>query len=89
MNHNIKIHPIHFDKICIDKKFFEIRFNDRDFKVGDTCTLQEYYNQNRKYTGWELPIIITYVLSDFEGLAKGWCAFSFTVTGSKSYNINN
>ncbi|EDP7604065.1 DUF3850 domain-containing protein [Listeria seeligeri] len=58
--HKLKILPEFFvKKICL-KKSFEIRKNDRDYKVGDTLVLQEF--KNGTYTGreyWEDVVYIT------------------------------
>lgn len=42
MTHHLKILPKYFEEILAGKKPFEIRFNDRNFKVGDRVELQEY-----------------------------------------------
>lgn len=35
MTHHVKIAPIHYEEIVSERKNFEIRFNDRNYKVGD------------------------------------------------------
>lgn len=40
MMHNLKILPEHFIPVIDGKKLAELRFNDRDFKVGDYLHLQ-------------------------------------------------
>ncbi|NEZ54976.1 DUF3850 domain-containing protein [Adonisia turfae] len=40
--HNLKSWPHHFWPVVRGEKPFEIRKNDRDFKVGDYLALQEY-----------------------------------------------
>ena len=42
MTHHVKITPKHFEEILSGRKNFEIRFNDRGYKVGDIVELQEY-----------------------------------------------
>ena len=63
--HELKIRDKHFQDILSGVKTCEIRFNDRDYKVGDTCLLREISgtDQDRvvKYTGEELTIGITYI----------------------------
>ena len=39
--HDLKIAPEYFDAVDSGEKTFEIRLNDRDFKVGDTVVLRE------------------------------------------------
>lgn len=48
--------------ICGDKTF-EVRKNDRNFKVGDTLILREYYNESREYTGRSVTVKVTHILS--------------------------
>lgn len=42
MTHHLKILPEYFEEVIAGKKPFEIRFNDRNFKVGDRVELREY-----------------------------------------------
>jgi hypothetical protein len=40
--HYLKSHPLYFMLVKMDKKSFEIRKNDRDFRVGDKIVLCEW-----------------------------------------------
>ena len=40
MTHHVKITPIHYEEIANGRKNFEIRFNDRNYKVGDIIELK-------------------------------------------------
>ncbi|MEM5599315.1 DUF3850 domain-containing protein [Niallia circulans] len=51
MEHFLKIQPQYFEEVRNGNKSFEIRKNDRDFKVGDTLYLQEYNPLEQEYTG--------------------------------------
>ena len=42
MIHELKIKPQYYEDIKIGLKPFEIRKNDRDFKLGDILILNEY-----------------------------------------------
>lgn len=48
---------------------FEVRRNDRDFKVGDYLVLKEYDPNTEKYSGEEITVQIDYsiVLPEPEG----------------------
>lgn len=75
-HHKLKITPQYFKDIVNDKNF-EIRKNDRDFKVGDMVTLQEFLDG--KYSGFEKTVTIKYVLKDCPqfGLQDGYCIFGW------------
>ncbi|HGC5945109.1 TPA: DUF3850 domain-containing protein [Enterococcus faecalis] len=60
--HELKILPVYFEAVVTRKKRFEIRKNDRDFRVGDILRLREY--QNGQYTGELYVTTITY-LTDY------------------------
>lgn len=62
--HKLKTWPEYFLAVCQLKKQFEIRKNDRDFKVGDTLMLQEYNPNNKEYTGRVVDRKVTYI-TDF------------------------
>jgi hypothetical protein len=49
--HELKIWPIYFDARKDGKKTFELRVNDRDFKVGDRVLLKEWCPLKKEYTG--------------------------------------
>ncbi len=73
--HHLKILPQYFEDVQAGKKNFEIRQNDRDFKVGDILVLKEY--ENGKYTGRIVKRKVNYILYGDKpftlGLAKGYC----------------
>lgn len=49
--HVLKTHPQHFAKTKAGAKPFEIRKNDRDYKIGDQIRLMEYCPDKNEYTG--------------------------------------
>lgn len=57
--HQLKIKPKYLEDVVNGRKTFELRKNDRDFKVGDTLILQEY---DREYTGRFAKVTVTYLL---------------------------
>ena len=62
MTHALKTEPPFFKHVVEGSKLFEIRKNDRLFKVGDKILLQEYIPEASKYTGQEWEGSITYIL---------------------------
>lgn len=75
--HELKILPQYFQAVWDGTKNFELRKNDRDYKVGDILILREY--NNGEYTGSFLKVIVTYILKDCPeyGLDKEYCILSF------------
>lgn len=65
MKHKLKILPEFFGPVCTGEKSFEIRNNDRDFEVGDTLILQEYWKEGQQYTGRVVERKIRYI-TDYE-----------------------
>jgi ASC-1-like (ASCH) protein len=61
VKHKLKIQPEYFKEVCTGKKSFEIRKNDRDFKVGDMLLLQEYLPESNSYTGRVVERKDTYI----------------------------
>lgn len=73
VTHKLKILPEYFEAVIKGLKTFEIRKNDRDYKVGDKIVLREY--NGRKYTGREVLAHIRYI-TDYEQ-KEGYVVFSF------------
>lgn len=84
--HQLKTDPIPFQDVLDKDKTFEIRLNDRDFKVGDYLELLEtkYSTEEMlmskkplEYTGRYIQATITHMLQNYQGLRDGWCILSF------------
>lgn len=79
--HILKTDPEPFNAVWHTVKRFEIRKNDRDFRVGDFLFLRETEatgEQMKKgyplrYTGRELSVRVDYILrGPIYGLQDGW-----------------
>lgn len=79
MIHTLKTIPPFFDHVRNGDKTFELRKNDRPFKVGDTLVLQEYDPTKDEFTGCEEKRRITYILVDWTGLDR-----DFVILGLES-----
>lgn len=78
-HHTLKSWPHFFAPAYGGFKTFELRKNDRNFKINDTITLREWSPLTEQYSGKELDGIITYVAKEVgEYLRPGYVAFSFT-----------
>ena len=84
MIHELKTWPIYFHDVVHNGKNFELRKNDREFRVGDTVRLKEYFpagygayasNSIGYYTGAFAEFEITYILKNAAkfGLQEGYC----------------
>ncbi len=71
--HELKILPQWFEDVVKGKKNFEIRKNDRDFKVGDKLLLKEY--TYGRFTGREVTKRVMYVYhgDGTYGLSPDYC----------------
>ena len=72
--HELKILPVYFDKVRFGEKRFEIRKDDREYKVGDILRLKEW--DVGYYTGEEIDVAVRYILHDYEfpdGIKPGYC----------------
>ncbi len=68
MTHELKIQPQYFKDVMLGLKRFEIRFNDRNYQVGDTLILNEFNPNTKRYTGEQVTRKIDYILNDVDGL---------------------
>ena len=74
--HNLKIKSEHLEAIMSGVKTFEIRKNDRNFKVGDRVTLIE--EEGERYLTIRINYITSYAQQD------GYVVFSFGwISGGK------
>ncbi|CCN48926.1 conserved hypothetical protein [Vibrio nigripulchritudo MADA3029] len=69
--HELKIQPEFLKAIIEEKKTFEIRKNDRDFKVGDRAKLSD---------GSQFVVVRIKYITDFEQ-KDGYVVFSFDWIG--------
>ncbi len=77
MVHAVKIYPEYYEAVKSGSKPFEIRKNDRDYKVGDILALNEFSPDgagNGKYTGRAIIAKISYVLTNSEFCKRGYVA---------------
>jgi len=76
MIHKLKCIAPFFQAAWDRKKRFEIRINDRKYKVDDIVILREYFPATRTYSGREIEFAIEYLIEGTNCLRQGWCAFS-------------
>lgn len=80
MVHELKTAPEYFQGVYDETKLFEIRYNDRDYKVGDILHLREYVVGTNTYTGRSCLREVLYVFEAGEattfGILPGWCVMA-------------
>lgn len=76
--HELKCWKVAFEAIREGTKVFEWRFNDRDFQVGDTLFLREYWITDGigQYTGRELHRVVHFILQGEFGMPEGYVIMS-------------
>lgn len=74
--HKLKLNSSYYDDSATGIKSFEIRKNDRNYKVGDVLELREWVwsalDGKGAYTGNVHWKIVTYILDDSEYLQDGY-----------------
>jgi Domain of unknown function (DUF3850) len=62
VTHTVKSWPEFFEPVAKGEKTFELRKNDRGYKVGDRLFLREYDDLAGTYTGRHVTRLIVYVM---------------------------
>ena len=76
--HDIKVWLEYYEDIENGSKKFELRCNDRNYKVGDILRLREYNQFENYYTGRKTTKKVGYILSDTKfGLKENWIVMGF------------
>lgn len=69
--HELKSWPDFFEPVLSGERTFELRVNDRKFRVGDGLLLREYDDRRAKYTGRELK---KRIINMVDGIGPGCIA---------------
>lgn len=77
MRHELKTLPEYFEAVRIRIKPFEVRFNDRNFNVGDELVLKEW--DGKEYTGRILYKKIIYILDNPDYCKDGYVIIGFNL----------
>ena len=75
--HRLKVWPEYFQALNDLKKNFEVRKNDRDYRVGDCLILQEWDPVTELYSGDWIEAEVSYILHGGQfGIAEGYCVMA-------------
>ena len=75
--HELKTRPDYFNAVSDGRKKFELRRNDRNFKIGDHILLCEWTGSD--YTGKKIKCRIDYILERYDGLDPDYVILGITV----------
>ena len=81
MKHELKILSEYFEAVASGEKKFEVRYDDRDYQVGDELILCEIDNDGN-YTGQCIRVNVTYVYRG-EYCKRGYCIMSIALREQK------
>lgn len=76
MIHELKIQKEYFEQVISNRKTFEVRKNDRNYKVGDLLALNEI--EDGKYTNRCCLVYVDYILDD-----ENYCKVGFVTMSIK------
>lgn len=81
MHHELKTHESQFEPVAEFRMKSIVRFNDRNYSIGDFITLHEGYYENGKfeYTGRKVSAEISHI-DDF-GVQDGYVSLSLDKVG--------
>lgn len=78
--HEIRLAASYYEDVANGRKCFELRKNDRGYKVGDGLKMLEY--KDGRYTGRKIEADIVYIMKEYSGLEEGYCILGIEVKGS-------
>lgn len=79
MTHELKTWKKYFVMVFCGSKTFEVRKNDRNFKLGDDLLLKEWDNEKNEYTGRFLHRKVDYILQGGQfGIEEGFVVMSIS-----------
>ena len=70
--HELKTVKPYFEAIKRGFKTFEVRYNDRFFREGDSLILRHWCEEDKEYFDEWIECRVEYILRDFEGLKPNY-----------------
>ena len=80
MIHELKLDRKFFKRVREGKKRAELRYNDRNYKVGDLLFLKEVAGTDRRHTGNRIMVKVLDIVTHDEfpaGIQEGYVMLSF------------
>ena len=72
MVHSLKTEKVHFINVIEGRKTFEVRKNDKEYRVGDLIALNEWDKDKQRYTGNSCICYIDFILNDDNYCKEGY-----------------
>lgn len=81
MTHDLKVWPEFWQAVYRGEKAFELRRDDRGYRVGDELRLREWDPRGGDYTGNALTRHVSYICRDMPqwGLEPGYAILGLSV----------
>lgn len=79
--HVLKCESPHFEEIAMGNRTFEIRKNDRGFRVGDWICLRWWMTKDGeepRFGDLSINAQVSSILQDYDGLEWGFCIMSLS-----------
>lgn len=83
MVHTLKVWRQWFTAVVDGTKTFEVRVNDRGFKVGDVLVLREFDPETETYSGRSVSCRVTYLMDGDEAVIPVGVMPGYVVMGIK------
>lgn len=74
--HDLKTTGPPFAALWDGMKTFELRRNDRNYRVGDTLLLREWRTNRAEFTGRWIRVVVTYMVQGNWGLERDFAALA-------------
>ncbi|MFD1884020.1 DUF3850 domain-containing protein [Paenibacillus wenxiniae] len=82
--HRLKLVQPYFNDVVSGAKTFEVRVNDRDFKVGDVLELLEYDPETTWLTDRSVRVRVTYILDNTKYVLPGTVIMAIELEGGST-----
>ena len=80
MTHELKIWPRFLAQVLDGSKPFEIRCNDRNYRVGDYLRMHEWDPQTKQFGGTRVTVLVQSLVTNHLGLTPGYCVMGTQIT---------
>lgn len=85
--HDLKTINPYFTDVWEFRKTFEVRLDDRGYKLGDILNLKEYDPETDTFSGREFQGLVEYILKDYEALSPGYVVMRFEYISRSDQDI--